>query len=97
MPIHKDWVSMIKSMNKTYPDGEKKCYDLAGGGKICASKKAWSVFFAKIKEMGKKETQPRSKNVEESENEEQSEMEKDQWIDWFLKIKGIVDEEKDKE
>lgn len=45
---------MIKAMNKEYPQGKKRCYKVAGGGKICASSKAWSVFFAKItKEYGK--------------------------------------------
>jgi len=37
-------------MAKTYSgQGVNKCYDLQGGGKICASTKAWTVFYARGK------------------------------------------------
>jgi len=82
---------MIKAMAKQYPGKKRKCYEIQGGKKICASKKAWSVFFAKLRKEGYDETKPKSVKVEESEREELSELEKDILIEWFLKTHGLLE------
>lgn len=45
--IHKSWLKVLRGMRRTYAgQGRRKCYDVQGGSKFCASAKAWSVFFA---------------------------------------------------
>lgn len=71
MPIHPDWKGMIRAMARTYAgQGKRRCYPLKGGGQICASSKAWSVFFATgNKKYGEGfETKPMPKKVSESLN-----------------------------
>lgn len=88
MPIHTDWIDMIHSMDDEYPEGERKCYDLSNGKKICAHAKAWEVFFAKMnKERGRGgESRAKDRKVGESEDlTEVSDLEKDIYIEWYLK------------
>lgn len=69
MPIHTDWVSMIRGMAKTYAgQGKIKCRDVVGGKKVCASEKAWDVFFGTgNKKYGEGfETKPRRTKAEEA-------------------------------
>lgn len=81
MPIHADWLGMIQSMKKQYKQGKIACRSV-GGKSICASAKAWSVFFATgTKRYGKGfETKPRAKKVEEV----------FQWREW---VKGMYEVE----
>jgi len=56
-------------MARTYAgQGKRKCYPLKGGKRICASEKAWSVFYARgNKKYGNGfETKPRAKKVSET-------------------------------
>lgn len=38
---------MIRGMGRQYP-GKKTCRKVQGGGQICVSVKAWSVFFGTV-------------------------------------------------
>lgn len=82
---------MIRAMAKQYKEGKTRCYKLTNGKKICASEKAWGVFFGKVtSDYGKgAETKPRTRSVNESdindtEEAELSEFEEDTLIDWYL-------------
>ena len=97
MPIHPDWFSMIRAMAKDYKTGAKRCYPKVGGGKICASAKAWSVFYAKVtKQFGKKaymkartrKTKKGKKAQESEQNIEgmRDELENDIYIDWVTEM-----------
>lgn len=59
---------MIRGFSKQYPSGKKKCYDLKGGGQICAPKGAWSKFFATVNSRygSGAETKPMPKKVSET-------------------------------
>jgi hypothetical protein len=52
MPIDNTWVKMIKSMEHQYSGGKTTCRPVKGGGEVCASEKAWSVFYATMKKKG---------------------------------------------
>lgn len=95
MPINVSWTDMIHAMAKQYTGGKIRCYDLSNGKKICASKKAWSVFYAKVtKDYGRgAETKPRDRKVSESDEEiEVSELSRDIMIDWLLEQNEIEDD-----
>jgi len=99
MPIHTSWIPMIEAMRKEYSEGKERCYDTSDGKKICASAKAWSVFFAKVnKDYGSgAESKPRTRTVHESEKKEEeftevSEVAADIFIDWYFD--KILKEEK---
>ena len=83
MPIHTSWKSMARGMMKTYGKGTT-CYNFTDGGRICMSKKAWSVFYATGNEKYGEgfETKPRPKSVEETQ----------ELIDWYMKTMGIENE-----
>ena len=100
MPIHSDWISMLKDMAKRYKTGARRCYAKAGGGKICAPAKAWSVFYAKVtQDYGRGAyTKPRTK-VSESEETyppfPADELERDIMMDWYLKDQGLIEEDEE--
>ena len=100
MPIHGDWISMIQAMAKDYKTGVKRCYPKVGGGKICASAKAWSVFYAKVKkEFGAKAyMKPRTRKPKKGKKAQESmqdiegmvdELERDIYIDWITEVYGL--------
>ena len=96
MPIHPSWAEMIHAMAKEYTGGKTRCYDLSNGKKICAPKKAWRVFYAKVtKDYGRgAETKPRDRKVSESDEEiEVSELSRDIMIDWLLEQNEIMEDE----
>ena len=66
---------MIRSMKKTYTTGKVKCRDFSDGTKVCASQKAWSVFYASLKKKGLKDTSAPKKFNEAK------------LIEWFLESK----------
>jgi len=70
MPIHTDWKSMAKSMAKQYKEGESTCRPFTDGTKVCAAKRAWSVFFATLNKNKWDETKSRPTQVNETVFEE---------------------------
>ena len=97
MPIHGDWISMIRAMAKQYKTGPTRCYPKIGGGKVCATQKAWSVFYAKVtKQFGKKaymkaRTRKKKKGKKAQESMQDIEGMKDElgndiYIDWITGV-----------
>jgi hypothetical protein len=57
MPINTKYEDMIHNFSSEYKGGKVVCRKLTDGGSICASQKAWSVFFAYIRKKGLDETE----------------------------------------
>lgn len=58
MPIHISYRSIIRGMASHYKSGKIICRPMSDGSKICASTKAWQVFFAYCNKKGYDETKP---------------------------------------
>ena len=56
MPISTSYKDMIHNFSSEYKGGKVVCRKLTDGTSICASQKAWSVFFAYIRKKGLDET-----------------------------------------
>ena len=66
MPIHVSYKKLIDNFKKEYKAGETECRDFTDGTRICASKKAWQVFFAYLNKKGWDDTKPIPKELVES-------------------------------
>jgi len=59
MPIHTSFKSLVKGMKKQYKGmGKTVCRDFTDKTKICASKKAWQVFYSYLNKNRWDETKP---------------------------------------
>lgn len=64
MPIHTSYKSMVRGMAKQYKgQGSIKCRPFTDGSKVCASEKAWSVFYATIRKRKWDDTRPMPKSL----------------------------------
>jgi len=64
MPIHTSFKSLAKGMAKQYKGlGKRTCRSFTDGTKVCASKKAWQVFFAYLNKKGWDDTKPMPRNM----------------------------------
>jgi len=53
MPIHTSFRSLINGMKKQYAGtGKTVCRKLIDGSQICASEKAWQVFYSYVNKKG---------------------------------------------
>jgi len=79
-------------MASQYKGGKVTCRDFTDGSKVCASTKAWSVFFATIRKHGWDEKSPRPHSVTETVFMEAVEETMKDIIDWFAESVGYCKE-----
>jgi len=67
MPIHVSFKSLAKGMAKQYKgQGKVKCRPFTDGTKVCASAKAWQVFYSYLNKKGWDDTKPMPKKLIQS-------------------------------
>ena len=66
MPIHISFRSLMKGMATQYKGiGETKCRKFTDGSQICASEKAWQVFYSYLISKGWNDEKPMPKSLNE--------------------------------
>jgi len=78
---------MANNMRKQYKAGKVKCRPFTDGTKVCASKRAWSVFFATINKMGADDSKPRPAKINETVFQETVKEYLNDLINWRIKDK----------
>ncbi len=91
MPIHTSWKSMANSMKKQYKEGKVTCRPFTDGSKVCASKRAWSLFYATVTKLVGRggETKSRSKKINETVFQETVGEVIQDLINWRIKDKEL--------
>ena len=81
---------MIQNMKKQYKSGKVTCRPFTDGSKVCASARAWSIFFATINKMGADDSKPRPEKVNETVFQETVNQYIQSLIEWATKDRQLT-------
>ena len=74
---------MIKGMASQYKGGKVKCRDFTDGSTVCATEKAWSIFYATLNKHKWSDTSARSVAVSETVFQQAIEETLKEIVDWY--------------